>query len=70
VSDDDMEQLLTVQQVADWWQVSKDWVYDCVQQNRIPYTRIGGRKLRFRKAEMVAYLEQMDGGIDVFVETD
>lgn len=61
---DELDPLLTIEQMMDWWMVSKDWLYDAVQQNRIPYTRIGGRKLRFRKSEMIAYLKANDGGAD------
>jgi excisionase family DNA binding protein len=42
--------------LADWLQLTKDYVYDQVQANQIPYHRFG-RSLRFRRSEIEQWLE-------------
>ena len=53
----DRAELLTVQDVCEWFQVTRDWVYDEVEADRLPYLRLGRKHLRFRRAELLAYLE-------------
>jgi excisionase family DNA binding protein len=64
VSDDDLDKMLTPEELAEWWNVSKDWIWDAVQAGRIPHTRIGTRTLRFRRADMIDYLKRAEGGTD------
>jgi predicted DNA-binding transcriptional regulator AlpA len=53
-------QLLTLEQVADMLQVSKDWVRDhCTRRNpRLPVIRLGGRRalLRFRQEDVEKFI--------------
>lgn len=62
MSDDDLDKMLTPEELAEWWNVSKDWIWDAVQRNSIPYTRIGRRTLRFRRADMIEHLKRAEGG--------
>lgn len=60
----EFDQLLTPDEICAWFKISKDLLYDLVQQRRIPFLRVGGRQLRFRRSEMEAYLAERhnDGG--------
>lgn len=49
--------LLTPDQVCELWGVKKDYLYDQVQQGFIPAVRLR-RTLRFRRQDLVAFLEQ------------
>jgi excisionase family DNA binding protein len=42
---------LTADEVCAWLNVTKDWLYDVVQQGRIPFDKFG-RQLRFHKGEL------------------
>jgi excisionase family DNA binding protein len=50
------DELMTPDDVCDLLKVTKDWLYDQVQARRIPYVRLG-RHLRFRHAEVLAYID-------------
>ena len=50
-------ELLTVADVCDLFRVSKDWIYDEVEAGRLPYVRLGRKHLRFRRHDLVGYLE-------------
>lgn len=47
--------LLTIKEVATLLQVHPDWVYDQVNEGKMPATRLG-RNIRFRPADLDAYL--------------
>lgn len=51
---------MTPEQVCEFLQVTKDWLYDQVQQNKIPHLRLGGPhgRLRFRYEALLEYLER------------
>lgn len=51
------ENLLTVKDLAERWQVSPEWIYDAVAAGRIPSVRLG-RQVRFRPDDMDAYLDR------------
>ena len=42
-----MNELMTVQDVADYMRCSKSNVYQLVQQGKLPYCRPGGKKVLF-----------------------
>lgn len=48
--------LFNVQTLAEYLQVSKQWVYERVQFKEIPYRKVG-RFLRFRKSEIDEWLD-------------
>lgn len=50
--------LLTPDQVCELLQVKKDWLYDHVEKGRIKAVRLGTRQLRFRPADIEAYLDR------------
>lgn len=49
--------LLTVKQVADLLQVSADWVFDQVKEDKIPHVRMG-RNIRFRPLALQQWLAE------------
>jgi excisionase family DNA binding protein len=50
------EELMTVDDVCAWFKVSRDWVYDEVEAERLPYLRLGRKHLRFVRSELLTYL--------------
>ena len=58
------ERLLTIADVAEWFGVSKAWVYDHVtrKQPRIPCIRFG-ELTRFRQGDVEEFIEKHAGGV-------
>jgi excisionase family DNA binding protein len=54
-----MEELVTVQEVADYLKVSPQTIYRFAQQGRIPALKVGNR-WRFRPADIESWLQQQD----------
>lgn len=48
--------LLTAEQVCDLLQKNKDWLYDVCRKNQFPHVKIG-RSIRFRPADLEAYID-------------
>jgi excisionase family DNA binding protein len=55
--ENDIARLMTPDEVIDLLQVTKSWLYDQVQAEAIPYVRLGNRHLRFKAAEIGAYID-------------
>ncbi|MCK4548473.1 MAG: helix-turn-helix domain-containing protein [Candidatus Eisenbacteria sp.] len=58
-----MEQLLTVQEIADLFKVPPSWIYDRTRRRgpeRIPHVKLG-RYVRFRKEEVEGFIEDHRG---------
>lgn len=53
---------LTPDEVCDWLNVKRHWLYQQVQHERIPYARLGTKMLRFNKADLRAWLKSLEGG--------
>jgi excisionase family DNA binding protein len=51
----------TVEELAAWLKLSKEWIYDSVQGNSIPYHRLG-RQLRFRLSDIEQWLKSAEHG--------
>jgi excisionase family DNA binding protein len=51
-----MESLLTIRQLSELTQLSVGSLYHFVSQQRIPVVRISARCLRFRKADIEAWI--------------
>ena len=49
--------LLKVDELADYWKISKPTVYRLVEKRSIPFHKIGG-SLRFSKADIDSYMQQ------------
>lgn len=47
---------MTSDQVCDWLQIRRDYLYHLVAEDRIPHVKIG-RLLRFKRAELVQWVE-------------
>lgn len=47
---------LTPDELAAWLKLRKDWVYDTVQADKIPFHKFG-RQLRFRHSEIQVWLD-------------
>jgi excisionase family DNA binding protein len=54
-SNADGDRLMVIEELCEYLQVEKGWVYQQVHSKSIPYLKAGG-KLRFRKAEIDKYL--------------
>jgi excisionase family DNA binding protein len=48
--------LMTPNEVCDFLKITKDWLYDQIQAERIPHIRLG-RHLRFRRSDLQEYLD-------------
>lgn len=57
----DLEPLLTADELADWLNVTKEWIYDEVQKGALPHVRLG-RMLRFERRQIEAHIEAGRGG--------
>lgn len=53
--DFDHLRLITVDQLCDLFRIKKSWVYDAVEDGRLPAIRLG-KQLRFREAELISFL--------------
>jgi excisionase family DNA binding protein len=53
-----MSDLMTVEQVAEYLQVSTKWVYTEVKEGTLPGMKLGDRMWRFKKSALEAWLEQ------------
>jgi len=51
-----MEQLLTIDQVSELLQIPKGSLYNLVNEDKIPYIKIGGR-LRFKKSSIEKWID-------------
>jgi excisionase family DNA binding protein len=49
-------ELMTPNEVCDFLKITKDWLYDQIQAERIPHIRLG-RHLRFRRSDLQQYLD-------------
>jgi excisionase family DNA binding protein len=54
------EKLLTVKEVAEWLGLSIHAVYRRVQSNEIPHIRIGPRTVRFHRAKVETWLNDLE----------
>ena len=52
-----IRRLMTIEQLASLWSVSKATLYNWVNQGRLPYVKLG-RSLRFDVVEIEKYREQ------------
>ncbi len=55
------EDLLTPEELAKKWKVSRIWIYRLAQQGRIPFIRVAGKILRFHPAEIEEWLKENRG---------
>jgi excisionase family DNA binding protein len=55
------DELLTVDDVCAWFQVTRDWVYDEVEAGRLPFLRLGRKNHRFDRGELLGYLKSATG---------
>ncbi len=56
-----MDRLLCVQEVADLLGVSRATIYRLIQRNGLPFVRFGKELLRFRPADIEAWVESWAG---------
>ena len=49
------DEWMTVDELAAWLKLTREWIYDNVQANKMPYHRLG-RQLRFRLSEVEKWL--------------
>ena len=55
-----MDELLTVQEVAEWLKVRPSWIYERTRrrgEGRLPYIKLG-KYLRFEETAVKVYLER------------
>ena len=58
--------LLTIQEVAEWAKVSTKTMYGWISDNKIPAIQLGNQTYRIPKIAIIAYLKQL--GYDHLVE--
>jgi excisionase family DNA binding protein len=51
--------LFTVKTLAKYLEVSEQWVYERVQQNEIPFVKMG-KHLRFKKSDIMRWLDSLN----------
>ena len=54
-----MEQLLTIEQIADFLQVKQSTIYAWVHQEFIPHIKVG-RLVRFQQSKITEWLEKRE----------
>jgi excisionase family DNA binding protein len=64
-----MEELVTVQEVADYLKMSPQTIYRFAQQGRIPALKVGNR-WRFRPADIETWLQQQDDRVPSILVVD
>lgn len=57
MSNTTVDEWMTVDELAAWLKLTREWVYDSVQSDKIPYHRLG-RQLRFRLSEVEKWLAE------------
>jgi excisionase family DNA binding protein len=57
MTENEIVRLMTPDEVVAALQVTKSWLYDQVQAEAIPFVRLGNRHLRFKAAEIHAYID-------------
>ena len=57
-----LDPMLTPQDLAKKWKVSKVWIYKLCDQGRIPFFRLAGKAIRFDPGEIKEWMEQGRGG--------
>ena len=65
MSTDETNGYLTVQQVADRFNLTVKSVYRYVKEGSIPYYRLAGKAIRFKQSEIEAWAEMGRGGPEV-----
>lgn len=56
------DSLWTVDQVAEYLGMTRDWVYREVREERLPHFKVGARRVRFRKDAIDRYLASRERG--------
>lgn len=54
-----MDQLLTIDQIAEFLQVKRSTIYAWIHQQYIPYIKVG-RLVRFRKDKIIEWLKNRE----------
>jgi len=54
--------LMTVSEVADFLRVTETTIRAWIKESKIPYIKVSDRAIRFRKADIEAYLEEKKTG--------
>lgn len=57
------EPLLSIDELCAWLGMSKSWVWERTRRDAIPVVRLG-RYVRFRKSEIVAWIESGDASLE------
>ncbi len=54
-------EILTPQELAKALKVSRVYIYKLVERGELPFLRVGGKVIRFNRAEIEAWLEESRG---------
>lgn len=65
-----MEQLLTIDDIAEKLQVKKSTIYSLVHKNRIPHIKLTGKLLRFRETEIQEWIDRGSESTDVSLPSE
>ncbi len=58
-----MDQLISIDEAAEFLKVEKTWIYSQTRQGKIPHFKVG-KYVRFRKEELQAWLGRHQRGND------
>ncbi len=57
---EDLQDLLTLEEVAAWLRVPRSWIYERTRKGQIPHLKLG-KYLRFRRNALTAWLANQEG---------
>jgi len=52
------DEILSPREVSRWLKTSRAWPYTAVARGLLPYYKIGGKLLRFKKSEIEEFIER------------
>lgn len=56
--------LMTAEQLCEYLQCTKDWLYEQIAVGRIPHIQIGQRSYRFRPEDIEAWLAERSAAVN------
>ena len=57
-----LNRLLNPDEVADWLDIEKSYLYRLISERKFPCVKLGHRKLRFRERDIIVWLNKRSQG--------